>query len=88
MDVYREIKTVRLNIHYMHLRPLFCHNIHYFFLIFLILFSCQELISVKIKEDLNVFLILKLHTLMLFSSRSVFFKEYTHTTWMALNGLG
>lgn len=58
------------------------------FLIFLIFFSCQELISVKIKEDLNVFLILKLHTLMLFSSRSVFFKRYTHKTWTALNGLG
>ena len=30
MYVYREIKTVRPNIHYMHLRPLFYQNIHYF----------------------------------------------------------
>lgn len=30
MYVYKEIKTVRLNIHYMHLRPLFYHNIRYF----------------------------------------------------------
>lgn len=58
------------------------------FLIFLIFFSCQELISVKIKGDLNVCLTLRLHTLMLFSSLSVFFKRYKHTTWTALNGLG
>ena len=42
----------------------------------------------KIKEDLNVFLTLRLHTLMLFSSLSVFFKRYKRTTWTALNGLG
>ena len=29
MYVYREIKTVRLNIHYMHLRPLFYQNTHF-----------------------------------------------------------
>lgn len=71
---YREIKTIRLNIHYMHLRALFCHNIHWFLNIPDTL-SCQELISAKVKESLNVFLTLRLHTLMLFSFLSVFLQK-------------
>lgn len=66
MHVYREIKTFRLTIHYMHLRVLFCHN-HYFLSIADTV-SCLDFVhhDEKIKENSNVFLTPSLHTLMFF----------------------